>query len=201
MDEEKTLGSSSSATNGKSTPNGRSASNAARRRPSVSSNQLDSRGQAAKSILDEMSGDSSSRATLVDNMNTVALAQIKLAYAKPTEAQAKSGGKIPLLRNEPIMKLKDIRDMDLVPVSTDSIAVRRDGDYSGEGAFRGIAAYDESYSFVGGITAPKRIDCRDTHGRRVTQLVKGEQPQMLFFFVQPSFPFHPQERTTFDKTP
>lgn len=70
------------------------------------------------------------------------------------------------------MKLKNVN----IPILTTNIRVQANNDYdadSASGGWIGLAEYDTAYYMVGGINAPKKINCRGTDGIMRSQLVKG----------------------------
>ncbi len=104
-------------------------------------------------------------ARIIPGTQATLLALIRLAYT-PVEKSIK--GAVKLKTSEPIRKVKDVEH---IPVLTAPLPhpQRRGGDQG----FVGIHSYEESFSLVGGVNAPKRIKCRGTDGKWYTQLVKG----------------------------
>ncbi|VVC96704.1 unnamed protein product, partial [Leptidea sinapis] len=78
------------------------------------------------------------------------------------------GKPLPIPRTEGISKLQDLNT---IPVPTDTVAIRKDCDYSRLATF---ASFNTYYELVGGINFPKKISCLSSDGRKRILLIKGE---------------------------
>lgn len=100
-------------------------------------------------------------AQIITKMNTLSLALIELAY-HPNQSKLPMGCKIQKLPN-----------LTQIPILTTTIPLREDRNYKNK--FAGIQKQDTTYTSPGGITAPKKISCLGTDGRKYTQLLKGNR--------------------------
>lgn len=68
--------------------------------------------------------------------------------------------------------VRHLRDLDLVHLPTVHLPVSISTDYDQK--IVSIHKWKSSYSTVGGINAPKRMECIGSNGRRYSQLLKGK---------------------------
>ena len=126
----------------------------------------DDRTYTAKKILDRLKK-KSTFSQIIPKMEMVSIALIKLAYL-PQEKANVSKFQIP-----DSQAIKRIRDFEDIPMTTLDLPVNIYGQYS-VGGFVGISRFSSEYSNVGGINAPKKINCLGTDGKWRPQLVKGK---------------------------
>ncbi|XP_068082647.1 serine-protein kinase ATM [Anabrus simplex] len=102
---------------------------------------------------------------LLKKMEQVSIALISLAYLQVKNTKAESH-KVP--ESEPISKLRDLNSV-LIP--TLSIPVKVNCQYDN---IIGIHKFQSTFTLVGGINVPKKIQCIGTDGIARPQLVKGQ---------------------------
>ncbi|XP_049537442.1 serine-protein kinase ATM [Anopheles darlingi] len=69
-------------------------------------------------------------------------------------------------------KLRSLRDLESIHCPTIGLRVVESGDY--KNAIIGIVKWEPTITGVGGINAPKKLECRCTDGKLRTQLLKGK---------------------------
>ncbi|TRY71179.1 hypothetical protein TCAL_12356 [Tigriopus californicus] len=97
---------------------------------------------------------------IITKMNMLCVALIEFAY-HPNQSQ------LPVA-----CKIQKLPDLTRIPILTTTIPVREDRNYKNK--FVGIQKQGTNFSNPGGITAPKKISCLGTDGRKYTQLLKGK---------------------------
>lgn len=68
--------------------------------------------------------------------------------------------------------IRQLRDLNLVHCPTVKLPISISGDYSQK--IISIIRWKSKFSAVGGINAPKRIECIGSNGRQYPQLLKGK---------------------------
>ena len=151
------------ASNGRSTPR-------SGRTSKETCSSSGSRSLLAKKLLIALKQNESAIVKTIEKMEQLCEALIGLAYVfvDPKSVQENKSFKVD--RGQLLHKLDDLED---IPVITCPLKVKQDGRY-GE-SIVGIAKYETSYTMVGGINAPKRINCRGTDGKLWPQLIKGNK--------------------------
>ncbi|CAK1549906.1 unnamed protein product [Leptosia nina] len=132
----------------------------------LSKSPPESRVAAASELISHLSSDNPVLAVLISQMELLCDAIISFAYFVPTSKEI--GKPIPIPREEPIFKL---RDLDCIPVPTDTIAIQSNCDYT---KISSLSAFENCYELVGGINFPKKISCRSSDGKKRILLIKGE---------------------------
>ncbi|CAG4944828.1 unnamed protein product [Colias eurytheme] len=121
---------------------------------------------AAEQLINGLAARTPQLGVIVEQMEVLCDAIIKFAYAVPT---AKDIGKpLPIPKTEGISKLRNLNN---TPVPIDTIAIRKDFDYSN---ILSLSSFENHYELVGGINFPKKISCRRSDGRKRILLIKGE---------------------------
>ncbi|KAL0100932.1 hypothetical protein PUN28_019367 [Cardiocondyla obscurior] len=119
----------------------------------------------AKKLLNQLT--ESSVRLIVHEMENLSRALLSFAYWQP-KVRPGSNKRYSISREQPIFKMKNLNHV-LLPTLT--LSVRPSGNYDN---IIGVKSYQDSFEFVGGITAPKKIICLGTDGIQRRQLVKGK---------------------------
>ncbi|RZF43814.1 hypothetical protein LSTR_LSTR006355 [Laodelphax striatellus] len=117
---------------------------------------------AARIILKRIS-DNPSIVEIVTGMKKLSDAYIQLAYIKH---EKKKLGKFQIPQSAPIMQCKNLSN---VLLTTITIPYNKSGKYD---TIVGIHKFKNYYEFVGGVNAPKKLECTGTDGIIRKQLVK-----------------------------
>jgi ataxia telangiectasia mutated family protein len=128
---------------------------------------VNSRGVAAKEMLAKLRSSTKDKKDIIDKMDFTSKALIKLAYT-PIPQSGDGSNKRKIDSKLPIAKVRGFED---IPIPTVDMPIRPRGDYSRN--LVGLVKYEGFYEMVGGINAPKKINCYGTDGKRRIQLVKG----------------------------
>ncbi|XP_023934790.2 serine-protein kinase ATM [Bicyclus anynana] len=120
---------------------------------------------AAAALIRDLSDHSDQLSRIIAQMDLICDATIQFAYYVPESKETKPQA-IP--RSESIAHL---RDLNTIPVPTDTIPIRKDCNYSGLST---LSSFEKHFELVGGINYPKKISCLSSDGRRRILLVKGE---------------------------
>ncbi|XP_047544765.1 serine-protein kinase ATM isoform X2 [Vanessa atalanta] len=104
-------------------------------------------------------------AHVVAQMEDLCDAIISFAYCVPVSKDLKPQA-VPKV--EAIAKL---RDLNAIPIPTDTIPVRKDCDYK---CLNSIISFGNVYELVGGINSPKKISCLSSDGKKRILLIKGK---------------------------
>ena len=131
---------------------------------SAANKENDPRAAALSKLIAEL--EKSQLRKIVQKYRVLCKSLISLAYLKVKDTKT---SKFSIPSSQEVMKIKDWTD---IPILTDTIPVRPDGDYSN--SVKGIARYENYYTMVGGVNAPKKIGCIGTDGVCRPQLVKGK---------------------------
>ena len=141
-----------------------------------SASKNEDRSEAAQRLLNALIS-KPNMSQLIDRMGMVSRGYIKLAYLvmsskdkERMERQGVSGFKVEIDKSQIIRTIKHFDD---VPLTTLDMPVSRVAEYPPENIC-GISTFGTEYSNVGGITAPKKINCLGTDGKWRPQLVKGK---------------------------
>ena len=145
------------------TSNGSSKRNVSKTKENGSAMAL--RSEAAKQVLDQISMTSKSVKKFREDSEMLSQALIILAYTSVTESNGQSKRK--LQTSEPICKIKRLQ----VPVLTHEIKVSKVAQYQDLPL---LQEYEQGFTLVGGINAPKRIKCLGSDGKWRMQLIKGQ---------------------------
>ncbi|XP_072936623.1 serine-protein kinase ATM [Epargyreus clarus] len=116
-------------------------------------------------------------APLLSEMKQLCLAIIRFANLEVNKEVRKKD--VP--SREPLAKIKDLKS---IPVPTDSIPVRKDGNYSDIITLRHFEKY---YELVGGINNPKKISCYSSDGKKKILLIKGQDDMRQDAMMQQVF--------------
>ncbi|CAH0725816.1 unnamed protein product, partial [Brenthis ino] len=104
-------------------------------------------------------------ATLVHQMDLICDATISFAYCVPKSKDLKPQA-VP--KSEAISRL---RDLNAIPVPTDTVAIRKDCDYS---HLSTLKSFENYFELVGGVNYPKKISCMSSDGKKRILLIKGK---------------------------
>ncbi|XP_047515657.1 serine-protein kinase ATM [Pieris napi] len=121
---------------------------------------------AAGELISELERMDPKMAILIKEMDTLYDAIISFAYF--TSPFKDIGKQFSLPKEEAISRLCDLNS---IPVPTDTIAIKRNCDYSNLSSFSG---FDNYFEMVGGINYPKKVNCRSSDGKKRILLIKGE---------------------------
>ena len=124
----------------------------------------DPRASASSKVVSELEKNKESK-EMVFRYKFLCKSLIELAYLK---ADANKSGSITIPSGQNILKVKDWND---VTVLTDTIPVKINKDYSN---ICGLSKFNNKFSMVGGVNAPKKIMCLGLDGKERPQLVKGK---------------------------
>ncbi|XP_066152379.1 serine-protein kinase ATM isoform X2 [Euwallacea fornicatus] len=105
---------------------------------------------------------------IIDKMLKLADALIELAYYVDDSSQSSRKNEFEIPSR---LKIRKIKAFDDILVPTVSLPVSKNNTY---GKIVGISRFIPKFGTVGGINAPKRIECRCTFGETHLQLVKGQ---------------------------
>ena len=133
-------------------------------RSTAANKENDPRAAALSRLISDL--DKSQLTTIVRKYQVLCRSLISLAYLQVKDNKT---SKLSIPSSQEVMKIKNWTD---IPILTDTIPVRPDGDYST--ILNGIARYENYYTMVGGVNAPKKIGCVGTDGVCRPQLVKGK---------------------------
>ncbi|XP_039291235.1 serine-protein kinase ATM isoform X2 [Nilaparvata lugens] len=117
---------------------------------------------AARIILKRILENSSTN-EIVTGMKKLSNAYIQLAYI---QHEKKKLGKFKIAQSAPIMQCKNLTK---VLMTSMTIPYNKNGKYDN---IVGIYKFKDSYEFVGGVNAPKKLECTGTDGIERKQLVK-----------------------------
>ncbi|XP_059474247.1 serine-protein kinase ATM [Neocloeon triangulifer] len=101
---------------------------------------------------------------IIKQLEIVTTAVVELAYYSSEDPRAGSKTKIP-----DALQVRKIHKLDKIQVATCSLPVQKSCNYKPNG----ILKYETVFQLVGGIHAPKKIDCVSMDGVKHTQLCKG----------------------------
>ena len=125
----------------------------------------DSRCRAAKKMLAELENQSEYE-EIVQRYSELTVGIAEVAYLVLPKKDLR--GPISIPNSKRYIKIKNWAN---IPVPTDHLPVRPDGDYS---CYPGIERFEPVFKFVGGINAPKQTECLGTDGVRRMQMIKGQ---------------------------
>ncbi|XP_051160028.1 serine-protein kinase ATM-like [Leptopilina boulardi] len=103
---------------------------------------------------------------IIEEMSQLSYSLMHLAYLALEKKRANQTHMIP--SNQAICKIKNLNN---ISIPTMTLSVRKNGNYE---HIVGIQKYKNTFVTVGGINAPKRIECIGTDGITRKQLVKGQ---------------------------
>ncbi|XP_050361625.1 serine-protein kinase ATM [Nymphalis io] len=124
----------------------------------------EARARAAGALVRQLAG-LRPLARVVAQTDDLCDAMISFAYCVPVSKDLKPQA-VPKM--EAISKL---RDLNAIPIPTDTIPIRKDCDYS---RLNSIISFENVFELVGGINYPKKISCLSSDGKKRILLIKGK---------------------------